>query len=136
MRSSLSFWWLGGLAAKNARLLAVVSGSLLLAPVARAEPPAPASPTTSLADAVALTLRENFDVRSSDSEVKTAEAERAEVRGAFGPKLHVDANFQQWNAPFAITFGGTPFTVRNAFTWTVSTSLTQPLTPLLAIYDQ
>jgi outer membrane protein len=114
-----------------------VSASLFLASVARAEAPtAPASPTTSLADAVALTLRENFDVRSSDSEVKTAEAERAEVRGAFGPKLHVDANFQQWNAPFAITFGGTPFTVRNAFTWTVSTSLTQPLTPLLAIYDQ
>jgi outer membrane protein TolC len=101
------------------------------------EGPAPSgAKTTSLAEAISVALQANYDVRSSDAEVKGAEATRAEVRGGFGPKLHVDANFQQWYEPFSINFGGGSYTVRDAFTWTVSTSLIQPITPLLAIYDQ
>jgi outer membrane protein TolC len=112
--------------------LAVVCSS---ASIAHAEAPPPGR-TTTLAEAVAMALRENYDVRSSDAEVKSAEAARAQVRGEFGPKLHVDANFQQWNEPFTIGFGGNPFTVRDASTWTFSASVTQRVTALLAIYDQ
>jgi outer membrane protein TolC len=118
--------------------LAIACVSAVNPSLARAEAPAPSTTerATTLAEAVATALHDNYDVRSSDAEVKSAEASRAQVRGAFGPKLHLDANFQQWNAPFNINFGGMPFTVRDATTWTVSASVTQPVTPLLAIYDQ
>ncbi len=89
-----------------------------------------------LAEAVAIALRENPDAQTSQAQVKEAEAEQAEVRGAFGPKLHVDANVQQWNSNFAIPFGGVNFVVRDDFTWTVGVSLIQPITPLFAIMDE
>ena len=112
----------------------VVCPAVLLASVAHADAPPPK--TTSLSEAIAVALQANYDVRSSDADVKTAEATRAEVRGNFGPKLHVDANFQQWDSAFKINFGGEAFQVRDAFTWTFSASVTQPVTTLLAIYDQ
>jgi outer membrane protein len=90
----------------------------------------------SVADAVSVALQHNPDSLSSEAELKGAESARAEVRGGFGPKLHVDANLQQWNSPFSINFGGQNFTVRDAFTWTASVSAVQPLTQLFAIYDQ
>ena len=62
--------------------------------------------------------------------VRGAEADRAGVNGGFFPKVHVDANASQWNSPFNILFGPQEFTVRNAFTWTASASLIQPVTPL------
>ena len=58
------------------------------------------------------------------------------MNGTFYPRLHVDANVQQWNSPFAINFGGVSFTVRDAFTWQIGPSLIQPLTGLWSIYDQ
>ena len=61
----------------------------------------PASPTPS-----PIALQQNPDALTSESEVHGAEADRADVRGGFGPKLHVDANVQQWNSPFDINFGG------------------------------
>ena len=120
----------------------------LVAATAAAQPatqPAPAAPTTRsapagrelpLAEAVAIALRENPDVQTSESVIHGSEAQRAEVRGAFGPKLHLDANVQQWNSSFSIPFSGGNFTVRDAFTWTVGVSLIQPITPLFAIYDE
>ena len=61
---------------------------------------------TSMADAVAVALRQNPDALTSESEVRGAEADARREHGGFFPKLHVDANVQQWNAPFAINFGG------------------------------
>ncbi|HEX3345395.1 MAG TPA: TolC family protein [Polyangiaceae bacterium] len=90
----------------------------------------------SLADAVATALRQNPDSLTSESVVHGAEADRAVVAGGYGPKLHVDANATQWNSPFDINFGGLAFQVRNAFTWSASVTVTQPLTPLWSIYDQ
>jgi outer membrane protein TolC len=92
--------------------------------------------TTSLADAVATALRQNPDAMTSESVVRGAEADRAGVNGGFYPKVHVDANVSQWNGPFDINFGGLAFEVRNAFTWTASATVTQPLTQLWSIYDQ
>jgi outer membrane protein len=91
---------------------------------------------TSIADAVSIALQRNPDALASEVDVKVAEATRSEVGGTFYPKLHLDANLQQWNQPFAINFGGAAFTVRDAFTWQVGPSLIQPLTGLWSIYDQ
>src|SRR5579863_2661671 len=70
---------------------------------------------TSLAEAVAVALRQNPDALTSESQVRGAEADRAGVNGGFFPKLHADANATQWNSPFNILFGPQAFTVRNAF---------------------
>ena len=99
-------------------------------------PPASTGHETSLAEAVAIALRQSPDVLTRQAELESAHAQQAEARGQFGPKLHVDANVMQWNSPFNLLFGGQPYRVREAFTWTVSPSLIQPITPLLTIYDQ
>ncbi|HEY8091030.1 MAG TPA: TolC family protein [Polyangiaceae bacterium] len=96
---------------------------------------------TSISEAVAIALRDNPDSQTGEVELRGAEADRAGVQGGFGPRLHVDANLQQWNSPFTIAFSppgvtAPPFTVRDAFTWTASVSIIQPLTPLWSIYDQ
>jgi outer membrane protein TolC len=112
---------------------------------AAAAMPAESPPTgrvMSLDECVALAMRNNPDARTSESELEGQKSERSGVAGAFAPKLHVDASVQQWNAPFNLPFalpGVSPvpiFAVRNAFTWTASVSLIQPITPLLAIYDE
>jgi outer membrane protein TolC len=95
----------------------------------------------SLEDCVALALDRNADVVAQDAEVAQAEAAARGAEGRMGPKLHVDANFQQWNSPFDITFAlapnmaGTPFRVRDSFTWLGSATLTQPLSGLWPIYE-
>lgn len=114
---------------------------------APASVPAPATapatmPTraTSLAESIAIALRQSPDVLSQEAMVSEAEAQRAEVRGQFGPKVHVDANAQQWDRSFIVMFPlgatPTPFPLRDAFTWMVSPEIIQPITPLFAIYDQ
>jgi outer membrane protein len=108
--------------------------TVLVAATARAQPTA--SRTVSLAQCVAIALRENPDAQSSEFAVRGAEAQRAEVRGAFAPRVQFDGNVQQWSSPFAIAFGGTSFTVRDALTWTAGVSLIQPITTLLPIYQQ
>jgi outer membrane protein len=128
-------------AARRPTAPAVVLTMVLVSSAASAQaPPAPstmATRPTSLAEAVSLALRENPDALNSASEVHGAEADRARVDGGFFPKLHVDANATQWNSPFTLALGpGENFTVRNAFTWTASVSVIQPLTPLWGIYDQ
>jgi outer membrane protein len=128
-------------AARRPTAPAVFLATFLASSAARAQAPgAPstmATRPTSLADAVAVALQQNPDALTSESEVHGAQADRAGVNGGFFPKLHVDANATQWNTPFTIALGpGGNFTVRNAFTWTASVSLIQPLTPLWSIYDQ
>jgi outer membrane protein len=95
----------------------------------------PAAQSMSVEDCVAIALRQNPDVSAKDAELRQAEASAGGAEGRLGPKLHVDANVQQWNGPFAIPFGGQNFTVRNAFTWLASASLIQPLTGLWPIYE-
>jgi outer membrane protein len=96
----------------------------------------------SLEESVALALQQNPDVLTKDAEVAEAEAAKGGASGRFGPRLHVDANFQQWNGPFDIAVnlgpaGSAPanFPVRNAFTYLASVSLIQPLSGLWPIYE-
>jgi outer membrane protein len=110
---------------------------------------APASGSAALAGAqslrldqcVATALQNNVDVRTANAEVDVKDGERAEVRGQFLPKLHVDGYVQQWteayNIPFALTPGQPPvnFPVHDAFQWNATVSLTQPITGLFVIYE-
>jgi len=115
----------------------VVFLAATMAATARAQAPSTlGARPTSLAEAVGTALRQNPDALTSDSVVRGAEADRAVVNGGFYPRVHVDANLSQWNGPFNINFGGAAFEVRDAFTWTASATVTQPLTQLWTIYDQ
>ncbi len=119
-------------------LTVALSGTLAGSAHAQAAAPPPQVPagrSTTLTECVAIALSQNPDALNSDSEVEGAEAERAGVRGAFGPKVHADASLLQYNSPFSIGFGGSQFTVRNAQTFTASITVTQPLSGLFAIYD-
>lgn len=126
-----------GLAASLAASAALADGA--------SPPSAPSTigtrPTT-LGEAIALALRQNPDALTSEAQVREAEGSRAGSKGGFFPKLHLDANAQEYDSPFGIPFAlapGTPpavFPVRDQFTWTFSPSLIQPLTGLWSIYDQ
>ena len=89
-----------------------------------------------LPDCIAQAMQASPDVKSSNEDREIAHAERAETGGNFGPRIHVDGSLQYWDSTFAINFGGTPFTVRDQFTWSASVSAIQPLTGLFAIYEQ
>jgi outer membrane protein len=115
---------------------ALLSSTLTVAGATAQERSTLGTRRTSIADAVAVALRQNPDALTSESQVHGAEADRSGVGGGFYPRLHVDANATQWNSPFNILFGPQAFTVREAFTWTASVSVIQPLTPLWSIYDQ
>jgi outer membrane protein len=120
---------------------ATVAGVLAISTAARAQDAAPStigSRPTSVAEAVAIALRDNPDALTSEAEVHGAEADRGAVNGTFYPKLHVDANVTGWNSPWNLSFSSAfpSFKVRNWDTWTASVSLIQPLTGLWAIYDQ
>jgi outer membrane protein TolC len=124
------------LAAPVSAVLSMIATALVAAGAA-AQPTA--ARTLSLSQCVAIALRENPDAQSSEFAVHGAEAQRAEVQGAFAPKVQFDGNVQQWSSPFNIAFGppgSQPITVRNAFTWSAGVSLIQPITALLPIYQQ
>jgi outer membrane protein len=82
-------------------------------------------------DCVETALRNNVDVLTSANDVSIAEAERTGSRGQFGPKIHADASYQRWNEPYV--FSGFP--VHELTVWNFTASITQPITPLFAIYD-
>src|SRR5208283_1295142 len=88
----------------------VATASLALALCGgRAMAAGPEARSMSLEDCVAMALTRNADVLSKEAEVSHAEAAAGGTEGKFGPKVHIDANFQQWNSPFDIPFGGQSF---------------------------
>jgi outer membrane protein TolC len=113
----------------------LVAGSVLALRVQPARAAEPASQTMSVEECVAAALRQNPDVLVKNAELAQAEAVTGGAEGRLGPRLHVDANAQQWNGPFNIPFGGSNFTVRTSFTWLASASLIQPITGLWPIYE-
>ena len=121
-----------------ARFVGVTLAAALTAGAAHAQsaPSTLGVHATSITEAVSIALQRNPDALSSDVDLKVAEATKSQVAGTLLPRLHVDANVQQWTGPFAIDFGGAAFVVRDAFTWQAGASLIQPLTNLWSIYDQ
>jgi outer membrane protein TolC len=118
---------------------------LTVAQVCAADPPSTApstatptpvgARTVSLEDCVAVALRESPDAKSRDADVAEAEADRANVKGAFGPKLSVSAAILG-NTAATLSFGGSTLPIPSAWTGTVGASLSEPITALLPIYDQ
>jgi outer membrane protein TolC len=120
---------------------AIASANAHADTVPAAAPSTMGTRTTSLSDAIAVALRQNPDALTSEAQVREAEGTRSGTKGDYFPKVHIDANAQEYNSPFSIPFslGSGPaaqFPVRDQFTWTFSPSLIQPLTALWAIYDQ
>jgi outer membrane protein len=114
-------------------IVAMALAGAMVAAHARAQPQ---GKTYTLEQCVAIAVQHNPDAKASDAEVDAANAGRAGVRGEFGPKLRAEGNVQQWNSPFDLPFGPQVFRVRDAFTWSGSVSVIQPVTSLWAIYDQ
>ena len=84
-----------------------------------------------LDECVAASLGRNVDVLTAGDEVTIAESQRAGVRGAFGPKVHVDGSYQRWNEAYVFD----NFPIHDTTVWNVTASVTQPITALFAIYD-
>jgi outer membrane protein len=87
---------------------------------------------------MSIALASNVEARTSDLEVNAAEASRTGSRGELLPHVRAEGAIQQWNSafemPFALpgTTGPAPvLTVRDAFTWTGSVSVFQPITGLI-----
>jgi len=91
--------------------------------------------TVSLEDCVAIAVRESPDVKSRDADVAVAEADRANVKGAFGPKLSATAAILG-NTSATLSFAGSTLVIPSAWTGTFGASLSEPITALLPIYEQ
>lgn len=95
--------------------------------------------TVSLDEAVAVALRQNQDVRVSAAEVDAADAQRRQVKGQLFPRLRAEGNILRWNN--ALELGGfgppgsPPIVVRDATTSTVTVSLIQPVSGIVALLD-
>ena len=118
-------------AASMAVAVSAFAGDLAADPEASGSP----SRTMTMEECVAAAVRDNPDAKSKDADVAAAEADRAGVRGEFGPKLTASAAVLG-NTPLTLAFGGTSLHVPTAWTGTVGASLTEPLSPLVVIYDQ
>jgi outer membrane protein len=84
-----------------------------------------------LEECVAAALERNVDVQTAGEEVAASEAARAGVRGQFGPRVQLDGTVNLWNSAYVVQ----NFPIRDAFLWNVTATITQPITPLVAIYD-
>jgi outer membrane protein TolC len=77
--------------------LATLAISLLAARTAAAEP-------MTLAKCIDVALHGNPDITSANLEVEATTAQRNSARGAFGPRLHLDAGLQRWDSPLTASF--------------------------------
>jgi outer membrane protein len=124
-----------GAAIRAAAWLALALPALESRAFASDAPGSPGARTMSLADCVTVAVHESPDVKSRDADVASAEADRAGVKGAFGPKLSASAAILG-NTSATLAFGGSTLVIPSAWTGSVGASLTEPLTALVAIYDQ
>lgn len=129
------------------RYAAIGAGASIMLTIARvcaaqAATPTPAAASTpvaghtvSLEDCVRIAVRESPDAKSRDADVAAAEADRANVKGALGPKLSASAAILG-NTSTTLTYAGSTIVLPGALTATVGASLSEPITALLPIYQQ
>jgi outer membrane protein TolC len=115
--------------------LATLAMSLLAAGTAAAEP-------MTLAKCIDVALQGNPDITSANLEVEATTAQSKSARGAFGPRLHLDAGIQRWDKPLPFNLGSlnsllppsaTFPNIRDQWTWSVGATLAQPITSLWTI---
>ena len=105
----------------------LVFAALLLAPP-------PESQTLSLQDCVRIALEKNADVIGAGFSVDAAEAARSSMRGNFGPRVRIEGNYLRYPEEQLISLGGgPPVPVREDTTTSLTVSVIQPRTPLLAV---
>ena len=111
--------------------------SLLAVGTAAAEP-------MSLAKCIDVALQGNPDITSANLEVDATTAQSKSARGAFGPRLHMDAGIQRWDKALPFNLGSlnsllppsaTFPNIRDQWTWSVGATLAQPLTSLWTIKE-
>lgn len=99
----------------------------------------PPTRTISLDEAVSVALRQNQDVRVSAAEVEAADAQRRQVKGQLFPRLRAEGNILRWDKSLELGGFGPPGTppivVRDATTSTVTVSLIQPVSGIVALLD-
>jgi outer membrane protein TolC len=76
---------------------ATLAISLLTVGTAAAEP-------MTLAKCIDVALQGNPDITSANLEVDATTAQSKSARGAFGPRLHLDAGIQRWDSPLSANF--------------------------------
>ena len=115
----------------------VLALSLLAVGTAAAEP-------MTLAKCIDVALQGNPDITSANLEVDATTAQSKSARGAFGPRLHMDAGIQRWDKALPFNLGSlnsllppsaTFPNIRDQWTWSVGATLAQPLTSLWTIKE-
>ena len=81
-------------------------------------------------EAVQLALDTNPSLAEARSHVESQQALTQSSRGRLLPSVHINDEYQHWDGPFSIPFGGTPFTVRKSDTNTFIVSGLQPIVGL------
>jgi outer membrane protein len=82
-------------------------------------------------DAVDMALHTNPMLRAVESGVRSDRDLQRAAGSRMLPSIHVTDEYQHWNSPFGIPFGGTLFTVRDQDTNTFTASADKPLSGLL-----
>lgn len=115
--------------------LATLAASFLTARSAAAEP-------MTLAKCIDVALRGNPDITSANLEVEASTAQSKSARGAFGPRLRLDAGIQRWDKPLPFSLGSlssllppsaTFPNIRDQWTWSAGATLAQPIASLWTI---
>jgi outer membrane protein TolC len=106
--------------------------------------------TLTLDQCVAIALKESPDVASADFEVEASLLQKKSARGAWGPKLRLDAGVQRWDSAFTAPLFGTvaeacpscdqnilntPFSLRPQITWSVGATIAQPIASLWTVRE-
>lgn len=108
----------------------------------------PVAQTLSLQECVRLALNRNADVVGATRGVDAATAARASMAGNFGPRVRVEGNYLRYPEAQTISFAPEgaptppppatpvpPFVVREDTTTSLTVSVIQPITPLLAVHS-
>jgi outer membrane protein TolC len=134
--------------------------ALLFFALALTEPAARAERRLTLAEATALALANNPELRLEEAKLAEAEARRKGTRGLYGPKLLADANIMLWDSALKFKFDMPDMStvdpvvlrkysdllailpsffdmgnIRDQVTAQIQLSLAQPITPLLQIHQ-
>jgi outer membrane protein len=128
---------------KTRLALLYIATTAPLATSARAE-------SLTLDQCVAIALKESPDTASANLEVAAAMSQKSSARGAYGPRLHLDAGVQRWDSTFSMPFFAgvgqacpscnqdildTPFTLRPQWTWSVGATIAQPIASLWTVRE-
>ena len=109
--------------------ITVFALSLLAVGTAAAEP-------MTLAKCIDVALQGNPDIASANLEVDATTAQKNSARGAFGPRLHLDAGIQRWDSPLGANLFGPVFQVCPTCGWRTIRDPNNPQLPIQSDLDK